>query len=374
MAPGSSSRYLRVLHVAQPIWTGVPVALSGYIKMLSAHGWENVVAAPAGGELTDVARSAGASVVRWEASRAPGGSTASEVWRLDRIVRRLRPDVVHLHSSKAGLAGRLTRRHGTVRLFTPHAWSWHAVEGPTRAAAMVWERVASRWVDGIMCGSLGEEAAGRRAGLRPPLWATISNTINPVDLPQTDQSTARRELGLGDGPLVVCVGRLAPQKGQDVLLDAWAQAGITGAKLVLVGDGEWKAHLERLLPDGVRIVPPVSRHEALIWTIAADVVVSASRYETLSLSVLEAAALGRPVVATAIEGTEEALSGSPGVVVPSEAPAPLAAAIIKVLDRGEPGRVAAEEAGVAIRKRLRRDFDDRGRALDQLYRELLERP
>lgn len=362
---------LRVLHVAQPIWTGVPVAVSGYVRMLKAHSWDNVVAAPGGGELTAAVEAAGATVVPWPAEREPGISVAAEAWRLDALVRRLKPDVVHLHSSKAGLAGRLIPRRGAVRVFSPHAWSWHAVSGSRAVATRAWEKFAAPRTDAIMCGSPGEAAAGRAAGLRPHRWSMIANTIDPNDLPTMDQDAGRAKLGLGTGRVVVCVARLARQKGQDILLDAWRLAGLEDARLVLVGAGDVASIVSKPMPDGVRVVTPSSRREALVWTLAADVVVSASRYETLSLSVLEAAALGRPVVATDVAGTRQALAGSPGLIVPPEDPALLADAMVAVLQRGHAGQREAEESGRAIRQRLRRDFDEAGRALNQLYRGLL---
>lgn len=372
LARGSEGRApLKVLHVAQPIWTGVPVAVSGYVRMLKAHSWDNVVAAPGGGELTAAVEAAGATVVPWPAEREPGISVADEAWRLDALVRRLRPDVVHLHSSKAGLAGRLIPRRGAVRVFSPHAWSWHAVSGPTAVATRAWEKLAARRTDAIMCGSPGEVAAGRDAGLRPNRWAMVANTIDPNDLPTMDQDGSRDELSLGTGRVVVCVARLARQKGQDILLEAWRLAGLKDARLVLVGAGEVTSVVSKPLPDGVSVVTPSSRREALVWTLAADMVVSASRYETLSLSVLEAAALGKPVVATDVAGTREALAGSPGLIVPPEDPAGLAHAMVVALQRGPAGRHAAEESGRDIRRRLRQDFDNAGRDLDHLYRGLL---
>src|SRR5207244_646249 len=93
----------------------------------------------------------GVRCLPWAAGRGPGASSVEEARRLARLVGQQRPDVVHLHASKAGLAGRLAVRGSLPTLFQPHAWSWLAVDGAVRWASIAWERLAARWTGLYVC-------------------------------------------------------------------------------------------------------------------------------------------------------------------------------------------------------------------------------
>ena len=74
-----------------------------------------------------------------------GWGACLEARALAGLIGSLAPDLVHLHSSKAGLAGRLALRGRRTTVFQPHAWSFEAVHGAVRAAGIAWERLAARW-------------------------------------------------------------------------------------------------------------------------------------------------------------------------------------------------------------------------------------
>ena len=155
-----------VLHVAQPREGGV----AGYVVAACldqmARGWKVTVACPDDGRLaTDLAR-AGIPRMSWAAVRRPGPSSMAEAIRLRAVIERARPDVVHLHASKAGLAGRLGPRRRIPVLFQPHGWSWLAVNGGLRTASLAWERAAARRTDLLLCVGDAEEL-GRLSGDRP---------------------------------------------------------------------------------------------------------------------------------------------------------------------------------------------------------------
>jgi hypothetical protein len=129
-----SSSHKTVLHVSQPTTEGVARAVLGLLPRQLAHGYRVFVGCPAGGELAEMAGRAGAEHVVWEAVRDPLRSVA-DVIELSRIVDQVRPDIVHLHSSKAGLAGRLALRGRLPTVFQPNAWSFLALTGAARSAA-----------------------------------------------------------------------------------------------------------------------------------------------------------------------------------------------------------------------------------------------
>jgi glycosyltransferase involved in cell wall biosynthesis len=137
-----------------------------------------------------------------------------------------------------------------------------------------------------------------------------------------------------DAPLAVCPGRLTRQKGQDVLLAAWPaiRRRCPAARLVLVGDGDLAEPLRARAAPGVTFAGAVD--DVRDWLTAADLVVLPSRWEGLSLVLLEAMACGRSVVVSDVPGLGEALGPGTGECVPAEDPAALAEAVgERLLDR-----------------------------------------
>jgi glycosyltransferase involved in cell wall biosynthesis len=318
--------------------------LLGYVGDQLARGWAVTVACPAEGWLGHAARMAGAEVLHWEATRDPGPSVPGEVRRLRRVLAAVGPDVVHLHSAKAGLAGRLAVRGRVPTLFQPHAWSFLAATGAQGRAALAWERFAVRWTARLVCVSDSERELGERSGIRGRA-AVVPNGVDlgrfrPYDA--AGRAEARARLGLHESPTAVCVGRLAPQKGQGDLLDAWSvvRAAVPGAQLVLVGDGPDADVLARRAEaaPGVRLTG--ARDDVPDWLAAADVVVVPSRWEGMALVPLEAMACGRSVVATDVIGIADSVVPAAGAVVPAGDTAELAAALVERLR--DPGQADAE--------------------------------
>lgn len=321
---------LRVLHVAQPVDAGVARCVTDDVLAQRAAGLDARVACPPDGPLNDWLRDAPRAA--WPATRSPGPSVPAETRRLARIVAGFDPDVVHLHSSKAGLAGRLAVRGRRPTVFQPHAWSFSAVTGPVRAASLAWERYAARWADVVVCVSEAERAEGVAAGVRARRWEVVPNGVDLDAYAPSSRDEARRRLGLGDGPLVVCVGRLSRQKAQDVLVSAMRDVD---ADLVLVGDGPEPP------PVSTRVTLVGRRDDVADWYAAADVVAVPSRWEGMALTALEALACDRPVVATDVAGMREALGDEP--LVPVGDPAALASALTRRLrDPGSGWRERAE--------------------------------
>lgn len=360
-----------VLHVSQPVDGGVARVVADLAADQAERRWRVVVACPPRGRLPQWLREASVDHASWEARRGAGFRSLGQVRRIRRIVRAVSPDVVHLHSSTAGLAGRLAVRGRRCTVFQPHAWSFEAVEGALRRLVLSWERLAVRWTDTVVCVSGAERDRGEGVGLR----ARFRVVPNGVDLrvlreaSVQDRVAARRALALGGGPLVVSVGRLSRQKGQDLLLAAWPsiRRSVPDATLVLVGDGPLRAMLEARGSAGVRLVG--ERDDVPLWLAAADVVAAPSRWEGMSLSVLEAMASGRSIVATDVAGMGELLAGNAGAIVPRERPDALAQALIDRL--ADSARASAE--GVRARRRVEASHDLSAslRAMVALYEEAL---
>ncbi|MER7402561.1 glycosyltransferase family 4 protein [Streptomyces sp. NPDC000070] len=363
----------RVLHVTQPVDGGVARVVTDLTRAQLAAGLRITVACP-DSPLAARLTALGADVRHWPATRAPGPSLVDEVRRLARVVADVRPGLVHAHSAKAGLAGRLAVRGRIPTVFQPHAWSFEAVCGAGAALARGWERWGARWAGRMVCVSEAERRLGAAAGVRGR-WSVVPNGIDVERFRPAVADTVRAEL-LPEldprRPLVVCVGRLCRQKGQDVLLAAWDSVlrRVPGARLVLVGDGPDQGRLRAMAPTSVLFAGDVA--DVVPWYQAADLVVLPSRWEGMALAPLEAMACGRPVVVTDVGGARESLP--PGLathcLVPALAPAALAGAVTALL----------------LDPTLRASLGDRGRrhvlsthdvrrtaqAVADVYRELLD--
>lgn len=361
----------RVLHVTQPVDGGVARVVTDLVRARLADGLHTTVACPEG-PLAPALRALGAEVRPWAATRSPGPTLVSEVRGLRRILDDVRPDLVHLHSAKAGLAGRLAVRGRVPTVFQPHAWSFEAVDGVMAVLARGWERAGARWASRVVCVSEAERVTGERTGVRAR-WTVIPNGVDSGRFRPAAADTVRTGIPLLAGvgpavPLVVCVGRLCRQKGQDVLLAAWEAVlrQVPAARLVLVGDGPEGARLRDLAPKGVLFAGGVA--DAAPWYQAADLVVLPSRWEGMALAPLEAMACGRPVVLTDVDGARESLP--PGrEPVPVEDPAALAGAVIRLL-LDPPLR---ESLGHQGRHHVLTTHDVRhtNKAVADVYRELL---
>ncbi len=364
---------VHVAHVAQPTSEGVARCVVGLVRHQVSAGLQVTVVCPDDGWLAAEAVAVGARHVSWTARRSPGPVVARETADLRRILRDLRPSLVHLHSAKAGLAGRLALRGVVPTVYQPHAWSFLAVRGVLRRVTLAWEVWAVRWAQRVVC--VSEAECRGAAALGVPLDGRARVVPNGVD---TDRFTpraragARTRLGLPEGPLAVCIGRLSEQKGQDVLLAAWPaiHRSVPGARLVLVGEGPWG---ERLTAAAVEdVVLSGNCPDPRDWYAAADVVVLPSRWEGMALVPLEAGSSARSVVMTDVAGAREAVLPGTGAVVPVEDPEALAQAVADRLR----DRTAADREGARARLHVTEQFGlaASGAGMLEVYAEVLGEP
>jgi glycosyltransferase involved in cell wall biosynthesis len=355
---------MRVVHVSQPVTAGVAAVVLELAVAQRDRGWSVTVVCPPSGRLAERARELGIDVRGWPASRSPGVRSAGETLRLHRLLAGLDPDVVHLHSSKAGLAGRLAVRGSRPTVFQPHLWSFETAKGPLRRVTAAWERFASRWTDLVVCVSDDELLAGRAAGVTAGA-EVVCNGVDTVRFSPGDRAAARRRLGLpGQVPIAVCVGRLAELKGQDQLLSAWPAVlrRVPDAQLVLAGDGPmgvaWRERHPVASHESVRW--PGHTDEPAAWYTAADVVVLPSRAEGMALVPLEAMACARPVVAFDVGGVRQSVSTAGAVLPPGDLDGLADAVAARLAD---PELAALE--GKRGRRRAEESFD-RGRMTDRI--------
>lgn len=283
--------------------------------------------------------------------------------RLARLMRAWRPAIVHTHTSKAGFIGRLAARIARVPavIHQPHGHVFYAYWGPARTALYLQlERVAARWTDRIVTLTDRGAAEHRARGVgRASQFVTIPSGV-PTERLRAHapaRAEARRALGIApDAFAIVAVGRLVPVKGFDVLVEALPGvfAAVPDACVTFVGDGPDRGMLERRIAalgvaSRVRFAgaqPDVSRFLA-----AADVLAAPSRNEGMGRALVEAMALGVPIVASAVGGIPDVVGdGQHGRLVPSDDPRALAAALIELgRDRTLTAKLGAAAADGASR-------------------------
>ncbi|MGH7354695.1 MAG: glycosyltransferase [Candidatus Rokuibacteriota bacterium] len=286
---------------------------------LRQRGWRPLVAGPRDGALFDRFRSAGAEIVAAATRRFSPLTLA----RLTRLARRSGARLVHSHGKGAGVYGRLVaRRLGLPAVHTFHGIHHEAYSRPARAAYLALERRLSRWTRVVVNVSRAQEAEGLALGLFARTQSrVIVNGVDGAKLASTalDRWDARVALGLDTAaPVVGCAARFDPVKRLDLLVRACAALPDPAARLVLIGRGPEDRRLRALATNlGVasRIVFAGEIPDAARLFLAFDVYAAPSAKEGMPVAVLEAMALGLPVVASDIPAHREVLGPQSGGLV-----------------------------------------------------------
>lgn len=307
--------------------------------------------------------------------------------QLVKSLRRRKPDIVHTHSSKAGILGRVAARLAGVPIVihSVHGWSFHGHLSPRRVSAVVaLERLMARFTTCLVVEADSDLRKGSGAKIgAPKKYFKIRNGIDleRFNLGVTHDRGAgfRSELGIPhDAPLIGTVIRLVPQKNPQGFVRA---AGIVlaerpSAHFVLVGDGPLRGETMTLAASlGVddRIHFTGIRRDVADILPAFQMFVLSSHWEGLPRVVMEAMAFGIPVIAPDVDGMAEAVSdGVTGRLVAPGDPAALARAIVGLIDDPD----AATSLGSAGRSLVTQRFDLRRMVTDfeALYERLAKAP
>ena len=355
-------RRARVLVVSEPMEYGVLTHLERLFAGLDRSRWEPALAfsphrmSAQAHRLVARLGADGVRIRRLPFRRRIGLADAAAVAHLLHEVDAFRPDVLHLHSTKAGVVGRLAGRlRGIPVLYTPHGTSWRYTGRMTGSVQLALERML-RSATTLLVSVCREEASAfvEEVGFHP---ASIRLVPNGVAVPETSDLVAARGRGraaLGIAPdavWAVFVGRLTHEKGLDVLLDALAAGtGLDG--LLVVGEGAERSALEALaIRAGVHVRFCGYHEDVSAFLAAADVFVQPSRSEGLPFSVLEAMAHALPIAGSSVGGISTVVDGC-GRLVPPGRPGALAACL-RPLARD---RALRRELGRAARSRVAREF------------------
>lgn len=229
------------------------------------------------------------------------------------LMRRLRPWLVHAHSTKAGLAGRLAARYvGIPVVFTAHGWAFSdGVPVHRKILGVFAERIATRWSTQVITVSQHDRLLAQHYKIKyDDSLHVIHNGIPSITSQTDDRETSKIQL--------VMVARFTKQKDHAIVLRA-LQRIECNFQICLVGDGPTRQMIERLaaqlgINDRVKFFGWRDNVHEILAT--ANIYVLASNWEGLPISLLEAMRAGLPIVATDVGGVREVImDGETGFLV-----------------------------------------------------------
>ena len=274
----------------------------------------------------------------------------SSAWKLSRIIRQWRPQIVHAHDphavAMAGLALSFSAPDPRPRVVASRRVDFHL----QRHSFSRWKY---RQVDLFLAASDAIRHILERDGIEPDRIVVVHDGIDVGKIERLPSVDVHREYWLPHGvPVLVNVGALVGHKGQKFLVDAMPHvlAQVPDAHLVIFGEGELRAPLERQVKElhlEKHVLLPGFREDVLQLMKSADLFVMSSVTEGLGSTVLDAMAMRLAVVGTRAGGIPEAVvHGGTGLLVPPAEPRELAGAIVRLL-KDPVSRTRMGDAGYA---------------------------
>jgi len=253
--------------------------------------------------------------------------------KLQKLLRQDPPEIVHTHLYHAGISGRVVARMNGIKSVIVHQ---HGPENQRTMFRSLLDRFTSRWVSCYIasCNAVSEILNSReKIGIEK-----IHVVYNGVAIPMPEKPAKPSDWPVTPEKLgIVCVGRLSPEKGQLELLDALAilKNDEQYFHLVYLGDGPMKDSIAKRAQE-LGLVEKISfagfRREIGEWLPNFDIFILPSKWEGVSMALLEAMACGLPVVAIAVGGTPEiVVHGSTGFLVSPQDPKEMARAILTLI-------------------------------------------
>ena len=243
--------------------------------------------------------------------------------RLRRLIRHLRPAVVHLHSTKAGLVGRIAAIGTGVRvLYSPHCFAFEMDSRP-RPLYRLAERALAPLTDILVAVCESEARAARSIGYRPDKIRVVHNGIDADAPPRVEVRD----------DAIAFIGRNSRQKGVDVMLEAFKRLKrlLPGARLTVMSDLDDRLRVE-FVSAGAEVLPFGTADDAAALLSRASILAMPSRWEAFPYLMLEALAAGAAVVASDVGGVRECISDREnGLLVPPDDPGELAMALQELL-------------------------------------------
>lgn len=359
---------MKTLHIdSEKNWGGGQRQVAGLILHLREWGHQVKLVCRPGSRLQEWASEKGVEcdVVEMKSTMSLGA-----VFALKSVIAREKPDVVHLHASRAHVLGSAAARLAGARVVI-------ATRRMSDPVKMIWPNTSAygKWTTAVVAISSAVRDVLVDCGVDP---AKIRLIPSGTDFERFENARpdpgVRSRLGIEASTPIVCVAAtLARLKGVGYLIEAAALLAAQGTPihLVIAGDGELRSELEQLAREidvAASFIGFCDDMPSLLASV--DVFAMPSLNEGLGVAVLEAMAAGKPVVASAVGGLKESVvDGVTGFLVPPADPSSLAEAIGKLIN--DPSLAA--KFGSAGRARARADFslENMARRNEELYSELL---
>lgn len=362
---------MRILHVTEVIKAGVGSHLDEILPIQAGlYGPDNIrLIGPASQMKYLVATPTSARETFDDTKSGRFGNTVRLASKVQRAVREFKPDIIHVHSTFAGVATRLPFRLGRRRIpiiYCPHAWSF--------AMDVAWWK---RWIYALMERSLlpvtnavvnetnEERDLALSFGLAPDKLRVVANgmTAEPGEFAPLALGVPGEE----DAIRVLFVGRFAWQKGLDLLIAAARRCGDAAVVFHLVGepDGDYDPTASGV-PANVRLHGWVGRDELTALLMATDALVMPSRWEGMPMIALEAMRVGLPIIANDIELMRDIVTPDTGILVDADDTDAFAELLMTV------DHALLSELGRGARRAFEARFtiDRQVEAFDDLYREV----
>jgi len=264
-------------------------------------------------------------------------SDAGALFHILRVLNRLKPDLIHAHSAKGGLIGRLAGRILNIpTLYTPHAFSFLSAESGIKGRVYLYiEKLARLFTHRFLACSQSELEIGNKivgiAGKKSRVW---QNCIDPALFKIPRKKVFEFQY------FCIC-GRPSHQKNLEYLVEIMNKLKTKGSELkcIITGVGHYsplKQAIEKKikafhLEDNILMIKWLSHQESMNIMSNAMFYVSTSRYEGLPFSIIEAAALGKPVIATDVYGNRDCVvHGETGFLFPLDATDEVSDTIIRM--------------------------------------------
>jgi glycosyltransferase involved in cell wall biosynthesis len=341
---------------SEETWRGGEAQVALLMRGLRARDVDVSLAAPPGSPIADAAYAIGATVYPLPIA---GGLDITAAVRLERYVRHGRFDVVHCHSSHAHsvawlalrVGGRLRARGlgrgcpGGAKLVVSRRVDFAV--GRNAFSGIMYRR----GVDMFLAISTGVKDVLAGCGVRGDHIELVPSGIDLAkfdEIGETDH--LREEFHLGRARVIGNIAALAPHKAQDDFIRAAAMIGteMPDARFLIVGEGELRRRLGALIGDlGLeeRVTITGFRRDALGILSLFDCFVLSSYLEGLCTSIMDAHAMGIPVVATRTGGVPDLVAHEEtGLLVPPRDPGRLASAVLRMLREGDLRRRCVERA------------------------------
>lgn len=279
-------------------------------------------------------------------------SDARAICEMTRFLRRHRPDIVSLHSSKAGWLGRIAAWWERIPvIFTAHGWAFtEGIPSGRRAVYYALERLSPCKTPVVITVSQHDRDLAIRLGIMPSdRLVCIHNGSG--EIPDTLRGNPRKS-----PPIVTMVGRLDEQKNPELLVRALGSLGDVEWSLELIGDGPGKnrvATLARQVGVMNRVHLLGARNDVAACLARSQIFALSSNWEGFPRTIIEAMRAGLPVIATSVGGVAEAVKhNETGLVVPRRSEEALSSALLKLLTNP----ALRAEMGAAGRRRYEEHF------------------